>query len=395
MLEPAAAGSAQPRAFLRVGGVSVARQQLSLALALGCERVVCIAQGLSPELIALQHAAEAARVQFHVIPGARPLAGLVAANDELIALADGLFVSTTEAAALLEQGQAVLVQPIEQGLNAGFERIDLNQAAAGAMRLPGRLIERIADLPADCDAVSSLQRIALQAGVRLRPIPVAGQGGLFWTLVRDEDEAHALEPQWIRQRTADGVPLGPSRWLARLAVRGLGPALLHAGSGPLTLVIASAVVALLALGAGWFALAPLGLSFCALGWVLRESAVLLARIDSDPSRPRRGLDSRTAYGWLLDGIIVALAGWGAMTGPGQPLLDRFFPAFMLVALLRILAQRLSPQAAVWLEDRAMLALGLGAAIVAGLGYQLIHLAAGAAALFGIVLPAMTSRLTRP
>jgi hypothetical protein len=395
MLEPVAVGNSQPRAFLRIGGMTVARQQLSLALALNCERVVCIAQGLSPELIELQHAAEAAGAQFHVIPGPRPLAGLVTAADELIVLADSLFTSTVQAAALLDQGQAVLVQPIEPGLAAGFERIDLDQAGAGAMRLPGRLVERIADLPADCDAASALQRIALQAGIRQHPIPVPGQDGLFWTLVRGEDDAHAIEPQWIRQRTADGAPLGPSRWLARFAVRGLGPAMLHAGSGPATLAIAAAVAALFAVGAGWLALAPLGLALCALGWILREAAVLLVRIDRDPVRPRRALGSRVAYGWLTDGIVVALAGWGSSPEPWPHAYDRYFPAFMLVALLRILPRSLGPRAAAWLEDRALLALGLAAAIVVGLGNHAIILAAVVAALAGILLPGLSSRLTRP
>lgn len=395
MLEPASAASAQPRAFLRIGGMTVARQQLALVLALGCERVVCIAQGLAPELIELQHVAEAAKVQFHVVAGPRPLAGLVTANDEVIALADGLFASAAEATALLDQGQGVLVQPIEPGLAAGFERIDQSLAAAGAMRLPGRLVERIAELPADCDAASALQRIALQAGLRPRALPAFGQPGQFWTLVRSEDEAHAIEPLWIHQRTSDGAPLGPSRWLARAAVRGLGPALLHAGSSPLTVVIAAAAVALLALGAGWFAWAALGLGFCALGWVLRESAALLARIDSDAGRPHRGLDSRTTYGWMIDGIIVALAGWGSNPGAWHGDYGRYFPALMLVALLRILPRSLGPRAAAWLEDRALLALGLAAAILAGLGSAAIHLGAVAAALAGILLPPLASRLTRP
>ena len=207
MLEPAAESGAGPRAFLRIGGLTVARQQLALALALQCERIVCIAPALSNPIVELQHLAEAGGCQFHVIPGARPLVGLVTATDELIVLADGLFASTAEACDLLSDGQSVLVQPVEQGIAAGFERIDLNHAAAGAMRLPGRLVERLGDLPSDCDAVSSLQRIALQAGVRQRAIPVQGQDGLFWSLVRSDAEAHAIEPQWVRQRTRDARPL--------------------------------------------------------------------------------------------------------------------------------------------------------------------------------------------
>ena len=56
MIEPAVPGTA-PRAFLRVGGVSIARQQLGLVLALAAERIVCLAAGMSAELVQLQHAA--------------------------------------------------------------------------------------------------------------------------------------------------------------------------------------------------------------------------------------------------------------------------------------------------------------------------------------------------
>jgi hypothetical protein len=43
----------------------------------------------------------------------------------------------------------------------------------------------------------------------------------------------------------------------------------------------------------------------------------------------------------------------------------------------------------------LLALGLAAAILAGLGSAAIHLGAVAAALAGILLPPLASRLTRP
>ena len=89
MMEPSAADSAIPRAFLHVGGLTLARQQLGLALALGCERIACVARGLTPEMLALQHAAEKAGAQFHVITGPRALSGLVTATDEVLALAEG------------------------------------------------------------------------------------------------------------------------------------------------------------------------------------------------------------------------------------------------------------------------------------------------------------------
>jgi hypothetical protein len=393
VLEPSAEGQV-PRAFLRVGGLTVARQQLGIALALECERIVCLASSLTPDVVQLQHLAEARGAQFHVIAGPRPLLGLITATDEVIALADGLFGSAAEAVDLLSEGQAVLVQPIEQGLAAGFERIDLNHAAAGAIRIPGRLVEQLAALPADCEPVSALQRIALQAGIRQRPIPTPGQDGLFWTLVRSDAEAHMIEPQWIRQRTRDTVPLGPARGLALLAVRSFGPTLLHAGTGSQALVIAAVVVALLALGAGWFGLPSLGLGLIALGWVLRESAALLARIEQDAPILRRGIDSLAAYGWAIDGVIVLLLGWGAGLESGHSLLERMFPPFMLIAQLRIVSAIHDGRWGAWLTDRSFLSLALLAALLGRIGSEAAYGGAILAAVTALALLAAKSRLTR-
>lgn len=375
--------------------MTVASQQAALALQLRCERVICIAPGLAPEIIELQHLVEQSGSQFHVAGQARALLGLVSAVDEVIVFSDGLFVSADSAAELLEVGQSILVQPIEQGLAAGFERIDLNHAAAGAMRLPGRLIERISELPGDCDAASSLLRIALQAGIRQRTIPVPGQDGLFWTLVRTEDEAHALEPQWIRQRTQGEGALSPSRGLALLAVRSFGPAMLHAGSGARAIAVAAALLALMAIGSGWFGLIPLALGFAGLGWIVREATVLLSRIEVDAGKSSMWLDNKEIYGWLIDVILVVVAAWGIETHGGQHFVDRLFPPFMLIALLRILPRLAAPRWAGWLGDRAVLAGLLAGSIVAGVGGLAVHAAAAFAAFVGILLPLGQSRLTRP
>lgn len=373
----------------------MARQQLGIALALGCERIVCIAPALTPDILQLQHLAEARGAQFNLIAGARPLLGLVNAADEVVALADGLFSSIAETVDLLSESQAVLVQPIEQGLAAGFERIDLNYAAAGAIRIPGRLIEQIATLPADCDPVSALQRIALQSGVRQREIPTPGQDGLFWSLVRSDAEAHTIEPQWIRQRTRDTVPLGPARGIALLSVRSFGPALLHAGTGSRALVVAAVVLALLALGAGWFALPLLGLTMTALGWILRESAALLARIEHDGPPRKRGIDSLTAYGWAIDAVIVLLMGWTASLDPGHALIDRLFPPFILIAQLRILAATHDGRWGAWLTDRSLLSLVLIGALLGRIGSEAAHGGAVLAVIAILMQLGSKSRLTRP
>jgi hypothetical protein len=199
----------------------------------------------------------------------------------------------------------------------------------------------------------------------------------------------------VRQRTRDEGALSPSRGLALLAVRSFGPAMLHAGSGALALVIAAAVFALLGLGAGWFNLLPLGLGLVAVGWLLRECAVLLARIESDAVHLRKGLDGKELYGWLCDGLIVVLAAWGSHMHLGQHFADRLFPPFMLVALLRILPRLFAARWAGWFGDRALLALALGGAIAFGAGSAAVHVAAALAGVAGMIASLGPTRLTRP
>lgn len=387
-------GTTAPRALLRIGGQSVLRQQLRVAQVLECDRIVCLGSGITPKLLELQHLAEKGGASFHLIADPRALGGLVTATDEVISIEDGLLAVPGELAALLTAGQGVLVQPIEQGLEAGFERIDLNHAGAGAMRLPGRLVERLAELPPDCDAHSALQRIALQAGVVQRPIPAAGQRSPVWALIRQEADATALEPLWIRLRTRQDVPLGPSRWLALAGVRHFGPALLHAGSNSVVLVIGALLVALLGLGSGWFGLIPLGLGFCALGWALRQAAAMLSRIENDEaSGLANWLQSGGMSGWLADALLVTLTGWGA--GGVMPLHERFFPPLILVALLRLLPRVLGPGWTAWLEDRALVALVLAIAVATGFARETVEGAAAVLALTGILLPGRDFRLTRP
>lgn len=396
MIEPAAEGAASLRANLRVGGLSVARQQLGLALALRCERVVCIAASLDPELVALQHQAEQSGAQFNVIGGARHLVGLVTATDDVIVLGDGLFASTLEAVGLIEKGQGVLVQPIERGLAAGFERIDINHASAAAMRIPGRLVERLAELPTDIDAVSALQRIALQAGVPQRSIPATGGEGSFWTLVRSEADAHALEPLWIRHRTRSAGMLTPGEGLALLGVRALGPSLLHAGSGATVAIATAVVLALFGLGAGWLGFAPLGMAFLGLGWILRRAGSLLVRIENDTEDTSRTMQLRlSVYGWLLDLMIVEVTTWSLSAGPSLPAASPYFAPIMLIALLRIVPRATGGRWSAWLEDRSLLAVFLVASMLAGVTGEAIQLAALSLAIAGIAVPRGELRITRP
>jgi hypothetical protein len=74
---------------LRVGAMSLVRHQLGLALALGCERVICVTASSDPEMPILRDAAEDAGASFHAVPGVRGMLGLVSVADEVVAFAEG------------------------------------------------------------------------------------------------------------------------------------------------------------------------------------------------------------------------------------------------------------------------------------------------------------------
>lgn len=398
MMEPAGPDLALPRAFLRVGGIALARHQLAIVLALGCERIVCVARGLQPGLVELQHVAEDHGARFHVVSGPRGLIGLIAANDELIVLADGLLVAPDAAAAQIEAGPGVLIQPIEIGQPAGFERIDLNHAAAGAMRLPGALVERLAELPADCDVMSSLQRIALQSGVAQRLLPASLCDARAWRLIRDEGEAQRAEAELFREQTSLTGLTSASEFVARLAARAVGPALMHSGSGGNAVGILATALLLLGGGAGWFQSTVTALMLCTSADVLRRAAGLLLRIERQSlNLPRSVLPRDLLFGWAMDITLILILSWSRPPGIGEDSFIHAFPAIMLVAMLRLLPQIVTGRWTAWLQDRGLICLFLAFVIAAadGMPAGLIAALAVTLAVLGAAWPDRPSRLTRP
>jgi hypothetical protein len=395
MLESLGEAEAAPRAFLRIGPASLARHQLSLALAMECQKVVCLARDLAPELVRLQHDCERAGARFHIVATAQALSGLITANDELVVIADGLLVPLDAASGLLEGPHAVLVQPIEAGLAAGFERIDLERATAGFMRIPGRLVERLHELPADCDAVSALTRIALQAGIAQRNLPAEARDGLRWKLVRNEAEAHAAEAGWIALHLEDGSSAAPGAGLARLGVRAFGPALLHAGSGGNMLAGGAFAGLLLGLGAGWAGLTILALVLWALAWVMRRMGGLLAAVECESMvLPASRWPREATFGWFHDAALVAILGWNTLVPGSVSPWYAYFAPLVLLCLLRLVARLIEGAGAAWLADRLLLgAILLLAAAFGWLG-QAVPILAAALALFGAAVPLGPSRLTR-
>ncbi len=354
--------------MLSIGGHPVLRHQLGLALALGCARIVVMAETLDGDLVALQHIAEARGARFHVIAAPRALAPLVAPEDELFVLTEGLLAMPEAALRLLGEGHAVLTLPIETGLAAGFERIDINSAYAGAMCLPGRLVAGLGELPADWNPGSALLRLAMQARIAQRPLASAVLDSARWVLLRSEAEAYRAEPGWVRAHIKAGEGRSPGAWIASLAVQRFGPALLHAGTRPAVIALAALLTAVFGIGAGWFGWHAAGFVLLGCAWLIQQIAGLLTKVELSSllARAGRARFAQMAL-WGIDAALVTLCAWRSdLAGFAQapPGIAWFAPLVLLLAM-RLLQQVLRPRAWLsWLGDRLVTALLLaGASLV--------------------------------
>jgi hypothetical protein len=396
MLEFAEPRGAGLRAFLKVGGISLARQQVALASALGCKRIVCLTHGMTEPLLSLQHDVEAHGQLFHTIDNIRGLVGLVNSGDELIVISDGLLVDRQQVLGLIHAESGVLVQPVDTGLAAGFERIDLNWATAGMIRIPGRLVDQLMDLPADIDVISALTRIALQAGVPQRRLPAGIAPGSICSLIRNDSEAHAAEVAWFERHQPDFQPWSPTSWIARLAARRIGPTLLDAKGRTLGLLIGALALLLLALGASWFGYSKLGLGLCASSWIAWQTRKMVDAVEREMlgfggGRPR----SQEVFEIALDGAIVLAAGWGGAAAMAERPENAYFAPVMVVIMARLLSRAIP---AIWaraIADRLVLSLSLVIALSIGQGQLLVQGMAAVLGLAGIAFGERASRITRP
>lgn len=345
------------RGYLPIGGRSLLRHQIGLALSLGAKRIVVMAEGISGELVSLQHVAEAGGAQFHVVATARALVPLLPPEDDVIVLGDGLLAMPDAFRELIEQGPVVLTVPIEAGLPLGFERIDINHAFASAMRFPGRIAAGLADLPPEWNAQSALLRLAIQARVTLRDVPVAMLGDGRWGLVRSEAEAHVAERQWVRLHTslASTGAGSPGEVLATAFVRRFGPALLHAGTRPAIVGIAAGVLILLGGGIAWLGSFATGFLLLGIAWLVERVADLLGQVERD-SLLATGLERRGAalFHLLIDAGLITVAAWRSElpVSIAVPFGLNFFAPLLLIGGARLVRLAVpNRRGNGWLEDR--------------------------------------------
>ncbi len=319
-------------AFAYIAGKTVAERQLRLALSAGCERIACFTDTVPPEVVVLQHIAERNGASFHVVRRVSDLAGLIAAKDEVLAFADGLFAEPELADSLVAGGRFIAALPVDVALEAGFERIDREWGWAGLMLVPGHLVDRLADLPPDSDPIAALLRIALQSQVKITPIETALITENRLALALNDEKAAELETVWLRSRLDPAGLSEPSRAVTdRICLR-WGGHWLARGVGAFKLACAAFSIAAMSAVAAWLFGSVYGFAGAIGGVFVASLATGIARLDPGDGSERVRDAILVGARLLVDGVIIG--GLALLAGPAM-WQAALFSGIMLVGLARL------------------------------------------------------------
>jgi len=327
----------RPRAFERLGGRSLIAWQVDMARDLGCTRIICLAQRDSEPLQDLHESVESAGLEFQLVRGPLPLARLLSADQELVVIADGLVIDRERLAATIGEQRGVAALPAEEGLAAGFERIDADHAWGGVLVTRARIAEQLADMPPDCDTISVLLRLALQAGARLVNVSAEALDSGEWLLVRDRAVLAMREEALLDRSVESAAWSAPGTALSRRIARALAPDALD--RGPAT---ALGLGALGLLGA--VVLAQLGLSLAGLtSFIVGAFTLKLGEALGRLKARLRGIGPGTRRADLLRNILdFSLVMALSLPFELDSLPQRMFLPLMFVGLLR-LGESLAPE----------------------------------------------------
>ena len=273
----------------QVAGRSLVLRQFDFARAAGAVRVIAFGDGSAQDARLLREAAADAGLAHASIASAHALVPLVDWCDELLVLQPGVMPGAPEALAELGKGPAVLAFPADHDAARRFERIDRQHAWAGALVMPGTLVDRLEQLPEDADPHSALLRIALQEGAALNPLDPALLTRGNWAHVTDADEASALENARLPAIVGRAPGWGSAARLAGLILPHVARPLTGHRHVPAMLSVAAVLLLLAAVALiGWRGWITTGLVLFALALVPLHLGSMLAQVRRMPFERARG-----------------------------------------------------------------------------------------------------------
>ena len=344
---------------VRLAGHPIAWHQLQAALALACERAVCLADAPGPALAALQHAAERAGLSFHAVTHHRALSGLVHAGDTLVAFAPGVLPDREWLAQVFGARAGVAVLPAEGAVEQGYERIDRDRAWAGVLATRGDAVEALGSLPPDADAIGGLLRVALQRGATAIAVPEKWLDDGRWALVASQASAERYQQGWYARHVPPPALVQPGRATAYRLARTLVDRTRNARQMALGLLSGGAVVAVASAIVGYLGHNAIALAGLTLSAMLSATGATVTRLASAGSGERTRAWPGEARRALLDLSLVAIAaspsafeGWTAA-----------FAALVLVAVMRLAEDSAAPMPLRPLADRSVVFAVLTAAAI--------------------------------
>lgn len=318
-------------ALRRFAGKTVLAHQIDCAALLECERVICLAGALGPDIGAARTYAERAGLRFEIVDSIVRLAASVTANDEVLVIADGVLPDRATLVGALGGRSGVVAFPAEPALALGFERLDADRAWSGALRMRGAEVARLADLPSDCDLASSLLRIALQSGVRIIDLDAAPLTDGAWQRKVQRHAGMEAERHWIARQVQPAPFTAPGLALTdRMALRWAHDA--GGGRWGRAPHVIATLAAALALGAAFAFWATVGLAFLLVMSLALAAAEVFDRVETLGAPPRKPGVLLPAASFFRDGLLIALLAQLIAAEPGW--LTVILP-LILMALLRL------------------------------------------------------------
>lgn len=319
------------RGALPIANGQLAMLHIDLAQAAGAQEILCLIDAVGDRVREIERYAASCGLAFHLVRSVADISVRLASDDDLLIIADGLYVAAPEARLLaMEQGCFVasfIPGDGARGLAERFERIDINHVWAGLACVRARDLVEARDLPADWSVQSALLRLAVQRGYRQLVLPFSSAEARRMAIVRDIGEAEALAVQELsgeqRGVFARAISAGPLRSLAKSAwrarwsntvLRGLALALPVAGIGLAVVDWSMAALALLIAGRG----------------AGHASDILFGRFAANATRPVEHHARLAAF--IAAFIIVTV-----LTVAASDRLAGLFTALLLPGLAQVLA----------------------------------------------------------
>ncbi|MHA6317398.1 hypothetical protein ACXYN8_07030 [Altererythrobacter sp. CAU 1778] len=340
-------------------GLTLGQHQVRFACAAGCERIVVVAPKADAAAFALQETAEKGGARFDVIADVASLLGMVHTEDQVLVIASDLLPRAESVLGVLGQKPAILYHASDHAVHsADFERIDRDRHWSGAMVLPGRLIDRLGDLPRDTDIPSALLRIGLQGGVPVVPLELSDSRQEQWALIGAGEQLDELSQTMFR---GGGAPAaGLEQTIADAIMRRFGAQLLNRGWNAGRFRVVTAVALLLAVMLAWFWSPVAGILLVGVASLLKAIAEQLQRAAGDNG----ATTASQALKWACDGAlfaVLALALFAFYYRWGQV----WYLPLLLVGLIRVSEMVLVTQVRDWVTDRLSWALLLAVIVYGG------------------------------